>query len=569
VDDHHDSDWLAQLSAKAKEFWRRKIEAQKAEGNGESRPVPEPQQEYQGDQDWEPDGLTEPQADPPAKPPPSPPPAARDTCHVRESEDDPHRLARLFRSDHMTAGGLGLRFWQDGWWRWDGCAYRSFPDKELRADFTELVKRNFDERNLAALALWEASKAGEGGKESPAPTARKVTTRLVSDALQALTGMTVLPSATEPPAWIGKPDATPPQELLVCLNTMVHLPEWVRGRGGLHPLTPRFFTLNSLDFAFDAHAPSPCGWLRFLRELWPEDHQSIETLQEWAGYTMLPDTSLQKILLLLGPKRSGKGTISRVLQRLIGLANVCGPTLGSLATPFGLQPLLGKTLAIVSDARLSHRTDSAVIAERLLAVSGEDTITVDRKHLLSVTCKLPTRFMLLSNELPRLADASGALAGRMILLRLTRSFYGKEDPTLTAKLTAELPGILLWAVEGWRRLKERGRFAQPESAQAIIQDLEDLGSPISAFVRERCEVGPGCEVAVKELFASWKSWCETVGKKEPGSEQTFGRDLRAAVPGLDDRKPRVNGSRVRIYVGIRLRELGGDDGEFAGSPLDR
>jgi putative DNA primase/helicase len=62
--------------------------------------------------------------------------------------------------------------------------------------------------------------------------------------------------------------------------------------------------------------------------------------------------------------------------------------------------------------------------------------------------KLPTRFMIFSNELPRTIDASGAFAGRFLILRLTKSFYGQEDHGLTEGLMEELPGILLWAVDG-------------------------------------------------------------------------------------------------------------------------
>ena len=91
------------------------------------------------------------------------------------------------------------------------------------------------------------------------------------------------------------------------------------------------------------------------------------------------DTSQQKMLLIVGPKRSGKGTIGRVLQALLGHSNVVGPTLASLQTNFGLAPLIGKPLAIISDARLGGRSDQASIAERLLSISGEDAVTIDRK----------------------------------------------------------------------------------------------------------------------------------------------------------------------------------------------
>ncbi len=116
-------------------------------------------------------------------------------------------------------------------------------------------------------------------------------------------------------------------------------------------------------------------------------------------------------MTIVGPKRSGKGTIARVLRELIGPNNTCSPTLAGLGTPFGLQPLLHKRLAIVSDARLSGRTDSAIVTERLLSISGEDAQDIARKYRNSICVRLPVRFMILTNELPRLNDPSGALVG--------------------------------------------------------------------------------------------------------------------------------------------------------------
>ena len=118
--------------------------------------------------------------------------------------------------------------------------------------------------------------------------------------------------------------------------------------------TPAFFSLHMLNYSFDPAAPEPAAWLEFLHQLWPDnDQESIDLLQEWFGHLLVPDTSYQKILMLLGPKRSGKGTVARVLRCLIGVENCCNPTLSSLATNFGLAPLVGKLAAIVTDARLS------------------------------------------------------------------------------------------------------------------------------------------------------------------------------------------------------------------------
>jgi len=315
--------------------------------------------------------------------------------------------------------------------------------------------------------------------------------------------------------------------------------------------TPASFSVNALDYDHDPDAAEPTQWQAFLGQLFEDDLQDWDLLQEWFGYCLTGDTSQHKMLLIVGPKRSGKGTIARVLTRLVGASNVCGPTTSSLAGPFGLQPLIGKSLAIVSDARFSGK-DVQTVIERLLCISGEDALTVDRKHMTSVTMKLPTRFVFLTNELPRLTDASGALAGRFMMLRLTESFYGREDKALTAKLLTELPGILNWAIEGWRQLRERGHFVQPASVEDALRDMEDLSSPVGAFVRERCEVGSGLRVWIDDLYASWKEWCEADGRISVTTKQTFGRDLMAAVPGIVSRQG-TNG--IRFYQGIALRGM--------------
>jgi putative DNA primase/helicase len=209
---------------------------------------------------------------------------------------------------------------------------------------------------------------------------------------------------------------------------------------------------------------------------------------------------------------------------------------------------------MIQDARLSGRTDAAAVAERLLSISGEDAQTIDRKFLPPVTAKLHARFMLLTNELPKLTDSSGALPGRMILLRLQRSWYGKEDTTLTDRLLAELPGILLWAIAGWKRLRDRGHFVQPEAGKELIGELNDLASPVGAFVRDRCNVAAGYQIERAALFDAWKTWCAQQGREHPGDCATFGRNLRAAVPTIGDAQPRTDtGERIRVYEGICLK----------------
>ena len=265
--------------------------------------------------------------------------------------------------------------------------------------------------------------------------------------------------------------------------------------------------------------------------------------------------SQQKIAILIGPRRCGKGTIIRILTMLIGALNVCNPTLSGLGTQFGQAILIGKLAAIITDARLSGRTDIAQVVETLLSISGEDSKTIQRKHLADWNGKLAAKFTIISNETPRLADSSGALAGRMVMFRLTRSFYGMENTTLYDELLPELPGILLWAIEGWKRLNERGHFIQPESARPLVEEMEELSSPIGRFIKDHCEVAPGLTVDCKRLFTAWQDHCKEINRDAVGDEPSFGRNLRTVIPNLatkQERNPGTN-TKPRVYVGIDLK----------------
>ena len=432
----------------------------------------------------------------------------------------------------MHPGGMTLRNYAGQLLGWKHNRYSEIEDAAI-------CKQLLPWLHAAVRIEYDSDEQRWVGKDFPAnPSTMKA-------ALESVKAHTHLPGRTDSPCWLkrraNQPDA---HEILACRSTLLHLPTQQQ----IEP-TPLFFNVNALDFDHDPEAPEPTQWQMFLSQLFEDDLRSWDLLQEWFGYCLTGDTSQHKMLLIVGPKRSGKGTIARVLRQLVGVGNVCGPTTSSLAGNFGLQPLLGKSVAIISDARFSGDNIQTVV-ERLLCITGEDTLTIDRKHLPSVTVKLPTRFVLLTNELPRLSDSSGALAGRFVMLRLTESFYGREDMSLTDKLIAELPGILNWSIEGWRQLRERGYFIQPASVEDALRELEDLASPVGAFVRDWCVVEPDLRIGTSELYAAWQRWCAADGRIKTMTKQLFGRNLMAVVPHV---RTRCGTDSVRFYDGIALK----------------
>lgn len=370
----------------------------------------------------------------------------------------------------------------------------------------------------------------------------------VSKVAKALQALSFRAERDEPPCWVagGGPDA---REIVVCENGLLHLPT-----GELRAHTPDLFTLNALDVPYEPDVGPPYQWHEFLRQLWPDERESIDALQEIFGYLLVPDTSQQKIFLIEGPPRSGKGTIGRVLEKLVGQRNYCSPGLTALGSDFGGQGLIGKQLAVVSDARRGKGTNMGQAVELLLRASGEDPVSLNRKNKEFWQGTLVVRFLILCNGVPDFRDDSGALANRFVPLRLTRSFLGREDPGLTDKLLAELPGILAWAIEGWRRLQARGHFVPAPSGAEMVVEMLRQGSPIRSFVDDCCVLDGDAWVPKVDLYGAYRSWCEDNGVRTPDTKDVMCRRLKEAFGIKPARKRGVRPDAVKtpVMLGIQL-----------------
>jgi putative DNA primase/helicase len=321
------------------------------------------------------------------------------------------------------------------------------------------------------------------------------------------------------------------------------------------PSTPRFFSYGCSPVVFDQYAECPT-WHAFNQEIFGGDSEMIQAAQEFAGYGLSDLTSMQKIGWLMGPTRSGKSTWIKLVEHVIGSKNVIGPSMFTLAQPFGLQSFIGAKWATFGDARVPERADRKIILDRILSVSGEDTQTIERKFQSAWSGRLPTRLFFISNELPELADTANAFAARIILLQTQRSFLGSEDEELEHKLRAEAPGILNWMLAGYRRLRQRGRFIQPSASADALKSLRDLSSPMSAFVAECCTEGLGERVQTVDFFHARKAWDQLQGIDRRLTQAQCGKQIRSAVAAVRIEQPRADGGRIREYAGVSLNAYG-------------
>lgn len=426
-----------------------------------------------------------------------------------------------------------LLYWRGTWHLYDVDHWRT-------ADATEIENLLYD---ALEKATWMEHTAKGPQQRDWSPSSTRV-----REVLRALQSKCTLARDADAPAWL---DGSGRSATLVPARDCLLDP----ATGEVHPRSCRFFSTGYIDAPVAVEHAKPKRWLRFLNQLWGDDAESIALLQEWLGYLVSGDTRRHKAMLLIGPKRSGKGTILHIAEALVGGAQgAFAATLSSFSESFGLEMAEGKSLLTIGDLRGSGR-EAASAAQKILEIVGGDSIYINRKGRQAISAVLRTRVMIASNSMPKLYDDAGVVESRFLVLRMTRTFAGEEDIDLLERLLPELGGIVQWALEGYRRLEKNGAFTVPASDEADRAELRTNSAPVTEFLLDACVEtnSPDDETGRRELWQAYVAWCAETGAAQMEQYQ-FGPALAGA--GHPAHRPRLadqsrGGWR---YRGLQLRE---------------
>lgn len=343
----------------------------------------------------------------------------------------------------------------------------------------------------------------------------------------------------------------------------------------LEDLTPQHHVTRMLPFNYDPVPPPEnfTNWKAFLASVWGAsgtdggpDMQSIALVHQMIGYLLSGSNEHQKMFLLLGPPRSGKGTICKLLLRLFGTDGGAFKLAG-LDNNFALEGMLGKTLLVDGDVRRSKGAsrDEGKIVERLLGITASDAQEIPRKNKTSVHTTLLARLVMASNPPFSVRDVGSALASRIITLPFPVSFLGQEQLDLEERLAGELPAIVALAMQSMRALRAAGRFIEPDSAAELREEIERGQTPLREFFDEWCAFEPGARTSCGELYRAVREWADENGNAAP-SNQSFASALKQlGVKRL--RPPTADGKRPSpVYEGVRLLESAEPERRLAGAP---
>jgi len=273
--------------------------------------------------------------------------------------------------------------------------------------------------------------------------------------------------------------------------------------GSVGPHSSEHYATTRVPYAFDPDAEAT-SWRKFICDL---DQDVATFLQEFAGYCLTTDTSLEKAVWLIGPLGGGKSTYLEGLLAMLGeRAGVLG--LAEIEkTRFSLAKLAGKTLVTAAEQPGGYLSTHHI----LNAIISGEPIQVERKHRDPYDLTPRAKIAWAMNELPRIPSGAEGLFRRVEVVKFPEIPPECRDPKVKEGIKTEGAGVLNWALEGLQRLRGRGRFAVPQKISDATENFKQHNDIPRQFVEERCDTGEGHKEKSQDLYEAYRDWCEKTG----------------------------------------------------------
>ena len=330
-------------------------------------------------------------------------------------------------------------------------------------------------------------------------------------------------------------------------------PQWINFQNGfydpvsgmMYPHDPKYRAVNQIPHCFDPAARSRGDavekWLRFITP----DPDDREMLLEYAGYCMTRDVRQQKFLILNGEGGTGKSTVIRLIEAMIGRENLSSISLSELTQRFSVYGLMGKLLNSCADLELTALEDTSTIKK----VLGEDTLRAEAKGKDAFSFRSYAKLIFSTNELPIVrAERSNGFYRRLLILPMNRT-PGKIIPNLFDTLQAEIPYFIRLCAEALRRMYERGRILSSAHSDEAVEQFRMDSDTVAAFLAEKTVIGPGRRAERGALFDAYKRYCFE-SDRQGLTRNNFYRSMR--VKGYGE----IKSEGTRYFTGVARGQPG-------------
>ncbi|MEN1957223.1 phage/plasmid primase, P4 family [Luteimonas changyuni] len=408
-----------------------------------------------------------------------------------------HRLNAAHGQDLMHVPGIGWHVWSGGPWRHDDDQAR-----RLAFGLGRIIQEEAD-----ALSSWVEDSTVAGSDEAKRRADFQKTLRRWARSSEFVVSVRHTMEAAQTMLAI-KADQLDADPMLV--GTPSGVIDLATGQQRPHAREDRITKQITVDYDPSATAPT---WARFIDRIMGSDAQLKAYLQTICGYMLSGVRGEHALPVLYGSGANGKSTFLATLQTLLGdYAGTASPGLllarkdsDQLAA---IASLRGLRLVVASESGETERLDES----RVKQITGGDRLT-GRPLYQNFVEFTPTHLVVLqTNHRPRVTGTDGGIWRRLKLVPFAVTIPETErDAELTAKLRAELPGILAWCVAGWNMYRRHG-FQEPDAVRAATAEYRNASDVIGQFIADRCRVGQQFSVSSSALYNFYRLWCAENGE---------------------------------------------------------
>lgn len=276
--------------------------------------------------------------------------------------------------------------------------------------------------------------------------------------------------------------------LLNCPNATVDL-----SSGKARPHNPGDMITRVAGVEYLAGAACPL-WLAFLDRIFDGNKNLIGFIRRAVGYSLTGDTGEQALFLCYGTGANGKSTLLETVRYVLGDYSQAAEFSTFLARHFesggprnDIARLAGVRFAAAIEADESARLNESLIKQ----LTGGDTVAARYLHREYFEFKPQFKIWLAANHLPKVQGTDNAIWRRIKQIPFEVTIPAKErDPKLPAKLRAEGPGILAWAVAGALEWQRAG-LGEPAEVTKATEAYRAEMDTLAGFLAERVNVGEG------------------------------------------------------------------------------
>lgn len=340
------------------------------------------------------------------------------------------------------------------------------------------------------------------------------------------------------------------------------------------PLTQDRYCTWRVETDYDPSAQCP-WWLRLLEDLFAdrnafEREENIRVLQEIAGCALIDakPREMAKGLIILGSPNTGKSGIIEVLSGLFGTDPITA-RLDSIDGTHGLMPFVRRAPWALHEAFEQSKWHFSANVKTI--ITGEP-FSINIKNGPIVTVRYRGPLFWGTNYAPQFKEATRAVIERFVILE-TRVQFDPKAPRIGAALEAarlgfsspaemilarEMPGVLNWALDGYKRARAAGRITLNTEGERAREEIHRDSNLVAGFIEDCISFDPGMMVAVPDFYAAFCAWWSAEkGSRTVPERKQVGKALSAlgdARIATHDKELRTNAER--FYAGIILNDAG-------------